>query len=1039
MINHQEMIYPFPFVLLRCPVQSLQNAYDFSREIEPIFEEGLYLSSPDFWAEFKKKDQTDKDREKMALSFAKYWIRSCTRCTPYGTFAGSAVVDLTDGDTNIRVDDSQKHIRRLRLDMNYITEVIRALVKLPAIQRQINYFVNNSLYELPESYRYVEYQVKDNIRSYDLNSIKKTGYLTTVLDRAARGATIGALTDLLALPGTADREEAEAYIIDLCESQVLSPALEPCVTGNGPLEQLIQQLESLKGVEGLSAQLRKVNELISNPVEGVAHYQNIEKELAALGTPVSISGNTVQTDLFLSLQNNKINKDLVEAIVAEVSDLLVLSRPMGNKDLEKFKDRFYERFEEREVPLAEALDSELGIGYAGIADVVAGKDDLIADLKTSDNTPQETAESNYITDFAAFKYYDFLKNKRPHIEITQEDLSNFRNRKSRHIFPDSMYLMGNLMKKNGALNPQDFIFDITVITGPSAANLFGRFTQGDETLLQRSREILRQEGSAKPDAIYAEIVHLPQARMGNVLLRPVLRDYEIPYVGRSGANPEDQISINDLMVSIRQGEIVLRSRKFDRRVIPRLTTAHNFGHNNLPIYKFLCDLQAQGYANPAVWDWGPLSGLKYFPRVVYKNLVIRKARWKIDSRDVDQLPEGSSASPGHFLNFRDKFGLPQKVLYYEGDSKLLLDFGHPNGIALFLHFLKRHNSLVVEEFLFDEGNCLVSNINNEVFTNEIIIPLLQKAQAIDPGGTVNRPQNPVKRKFSPFSEWLYFKIYCGPKFAETVLSTKVLEFIEDGLRQQIFEKFFFIRFRDEAPHFRIRFYNSTITRQSELQRQFTQLLQPFLENGLVDKIVLDTYTREIERYGEDLVDETESLFHNDSLAVLRFISLLEGPESERYRLLFALRGIDMMLTDFKYDLGAKVKLLGTMQTAFFSEFGARLELQRQLDERYRIYQKGIFSHMDPENDARNEVEAAVELFKIRSVMHRPIVDAILQKLPDPVRGHRLAQLLPSYIHMFMNRIFIGNQRKYELVTYHFLNKYYASQLAISKFAAKPTV
>ena len=157
------------------------------------------------------------------------------------------------------------------------------------------------------------------------------------------------------------------------------------------------------------------------------------------------------------------------------------------------------------------------------------------------------------------------------------------------------------------------------------------------------------------------------------------------------------------------------------RIIATLNSksGHNFGHNNLPIYKFLCDLQAQGYANPAVWDWGPLSGLKYFPRVVYKNLVIRKARWKIDSRDVDQLPEGSSASPGHFLNFRDKFGLPQKVLYYEGDSKLLLDFGHPNGIALFLHFLKRHNSLVVEEFLFDEGNCLVSNINNEVFTNEI--------------------------------------------------------------------------------------------------------------------------------------------------------------------------------------------------------------------------------------------------------------------------------------------------------------------------------
>ena len=31
----------------------------------------------------------------------------------------------------------------------------------------------------------------------------------------------------------------------------------------------------------------------------------------------------------------------------------------------------------------------------------------------------------------------------------------------------------------------------------------------------------------------------------------------------------------------------------------------------------------------------------------------------------------------------------------------------------------------------------------------------------------------------------------------------------------------------------------------------------------------------------------------------------------------------------------------------------------------------------------------------------------------------------------MNRLFIGNQRKYELVVYHFLKKYYTSQLAIA--------
>ena len=1001
--------------------------------MEPILEEGLYLSSSDFWTEFQKRDEaSEKDREKMDLSFAKYWIRSCTRSTPYGTFAGSALVDLTEGETNITVNESHKHIRRLRLDMNYITEIIHALIRLPHIQQQIEFFVNNSLYELPDSFRYVEYFIKDNTRYYELTSIKKTDYLKAVLERAKEGATIEALTGILTMPGSEDREEAKKFILDVCESQLLSSGLEPCVTGEEPLDKLIRQLEGLKGVDGLLIQLHKVNDLLKCPQEGVGHYQKIESGLRAMGAPIQVSGNTIQTDLFLSLRNNVISKELIEAIVSEVADLFPLSRLIKNNDLDQFKDKFYAKYEEMEVPLAVALDSELGIGYAGVTDLSVGEEALIGDLKIGGNSPPERTEFNHINDYTLTKYHDYLKNKRSYIEITPEELGDLKVRVGRHIFPESMYLMGSLMKKDGLLDPRNFVFDLTVISGPSAGNLLGRFTHGDATLLKATKEILQQEETGRPGAIYAEIAHLPQARIGNVLLRPVLREYEIPYVGRSGAIPENQLSVHDLMISIRQGEVVLRSRKFNRRIIPRLTTAHNFGHNSLPVYKFLCDLQTQGLANPVAWDWGQLSGLKHLPRVVYKNLVIKKARWKIDDKDLDDMPDVLSHHPDYFSRFCNKFGIPQKVIYNEGDSKLLIDFGLQKGVGLFLHYLKRYKSVILEEFLFNEDNCIVKDSNGAGFTDEIIIPLYLKAPVITAGPEINAPEPFIKRKFSPYSEWLYFKIYCGPKTAETILTTNILEFIEEGVKQRVFEKFFFIRFRDEASHFRIRFYNSEIGRQSEVQKQFTQLLQPFLANGLIDKIMLDTYSREIERYGEDLIQESESLFFNDSLAILRFNSLLEGGEGEKYRLLFALRGIDMLLDDFKYSLAGKVELLGMLQKTFFAEFGARLALQRQLDERYRIYQKRIFSHMDPENDILNEVGDGVAMFKIRSEMNLPVIETIFSKLPDPGRGQRLTKLLPVYIHMFMNRLFIGNQRKYELVTYHFLKKYYTSQEAIGK-------
>ena len=40
--------------------------------------------------------------------------------------------------------------------------------------------------------------------------------------------------------------------------------------------------------------------------------------------------------------------------------------------------------------------------------------------------------------------------------------------------------------------------------------------------------------------------------MGNVLYRPVLREYEIPYLGRFGAPPEQQLPLSDLLVGVRR-------------------------------------------------------------------------------------------------------------------------------------------------------------------------------------------------------------------------------------------------------------------------------------------------------------------------------------------------------------------------------------------------------------------------------------------------------------------------------------------------------
>ena len=89
--------------------------------------------------------------------------------------------------------------------------------------------------------------------------------------------------------------------------------------------------------------------------------------------------------------------------------------------------------------------------------------------------------------------------------------------------------------------------------GPSGARLFGRFCHGDSALQSAVEEHLRAEEALDPEAIFAEIVHLPRSRDVNVAARPVLRGYEIPCLGQSGAPGDRQIPLADLTVSEKGG------------------------------------------------------------------------------------------------------------------------------------------------------------------------------------------------------------------------------------------------------------------------------------------------------------------------------------------------------------------------------------------------------------------------------------------------------------------------------------------------------
>jgi hypothetical protein len=131
--------------------------------------------------------------------------------------------------------------------------------------------------------------------------------------------------------------------------------------------------------------------------------------------------------------------------------------------------------------------------------------------------------------------------------------------------------------------------------------------------------------------------------MGNILARPVLRDFEIPYLGGAAVPPDRRIPVTDLLVSVAGEEVVLRSMRLGRRVIPRLTSAHNFRMGR-GIYRFLGALQAQGSSGDLGWDWGPLRDAPFLPRVVAGKLVLCRASWRASRDELEPLGQARGAA-----------------------------------------------------------------------------------------------------------------------------------------------------------------------------------------------------------------------------------------------------------------------------------------------------------------------------------------------------------------------------------------------------------
>lgn len=1040
-------IKPFDFYLMRLPAKSMQsvlalneikNRKAFIQEIYNRYQSGelqdaIYLASPELYAEIIKwlDGPADTVDNKLLVTLYKYLLRMGTRATPYGLFSGYNTGKITENASELKLKEPENRLTKYtRLDMNYVSELIRSLLNNKNIKAKLIFKVNNSLYKIGGVYRYFEYKFINKKRHYYVVAIKYSKYIQCIIEKAEVGASYQFLLDELTLLNLGI-DDAKNYLDSVIDAQILVSELEPTVTGEEFYKKLILILKSNNPDQPSVSALTAIEELLLEPkdfVKTCSTIHNIIKE----NFPLSQAKDLVQTDLHIGMDHNKINIGVMDTLATEIQSLSVLNENKTPLRIKNFIKNFTERYEDQEIDLLEALDNDAGVGYdkAGIGN--NNHAPLVDDLILSGTVSTKSISWTNYRELVLNKFLESAKNHGSHVVLTDNDL-NAIGKKDQQAIPATFYAIGNFVSKNTeSLDSGDFKFNLSACCGPSALPLLARFAQNDNVLSQKLIECSQFEEKNLEGAVIAEIVHLPDSRVGNILQRPQLRGYEIPFLGSSSLPRDKQIPVSDLMISVSNNEIKLRSKRLNKAVIPRLSSAHNY-NNGIAVYKFLCDLQHQYGAYNISWDWGTLNEQPYLPRVEYKHMVLSRARWKITPEMYAETK--AISTPQQLDLFLAKYKLPGKVVSIEGDRELLIDFKSVLGLDLLTQSIKK-STVILYEFLHGDDHALMLDHTGEAFINEVVIPFYNEEAAEKQVKRIPVNTHYLSSKFNLGSDWTYVKIYCGSKWAEKILTDYLLPLVNSLTEEGLIEKWFFLRYHDPQGHLRIRFLHPNQPQtMANIINKINLSLKQLAAERIVHKIQYDTYKQEVERYGTRTMAFSESIFYYDSKAVINFLNMIEGDEGEYYRWLFAVRSIDILLDDFGLDDEQKLAIATKMQQSFHSEFGGKPGLTLQLNNKYRVISKALTRFLNGDDDTE-EVTDAVNLFKIRSAENQAAYYTLRAEytLRQPCLDLdiELTEILPSYIHMALNRIFVTKQRTHELVIYHYLTKHYQGVIARSK-------
>lgn len=145
--------------------------------------------------------------------------------------------------------------------------------------------------------------------------------------------------------------------------------------------------------------------------------------------------------------------------------------------------------------------------------------------------------------------------------------------------------------------------------------------------------------------------------------------------------------------------------------------------------------------------------------------------------------------------------------------------------------------------------------------------------------------------------------------------------------------------------------------------------------------------------------------------------------NDEEKIIISLFYIDEILNQLNLSIQEKLAWIKDFDVSFKQEFNADKKLNSRLDKKYRKSKPAYLNFVDSEEFSEERK------FIIHHIEENSIVlQSIAEKIQHPSSEISLQSFFQSLFHMNINRLFISNQRLFEMIIYDYLNRYYKTEL-----------